>query len=209
MYSYIKMTLLTTAVTCVTACSLAPVPSLGNNTYILNKVPMINKSTTKPAAINLLVNLPQTSPIYSTKFIPYSNRTYSISYMAKNTWLFPPAQMLQQLIQSTLNSTNYFSYVGIDNSKNNYDLVLNSYINKFLFNYTTSQPTVDIIITVELSNNSNVISHKTLALQEPFNATEMYNGIISANNAVAKILTQLSTWCIKSASNKSVKKKLV
>lgn len=208
MYSSLKITLLTTVLTFVTACSLAPVPSLGNNTYILNKVPILTKST-QPEAINLLVNPPQTSPIYSTKFIPYSTRAYSIGYLVKNTWLLPPSQMFQQLLQSTLNNTNYFSYVGIDSSNNNYDLVLNSYINKFLFNYTTSQPTVDLIITVELSNNSKIIAHTTLAVQEPFNATEIYSGIISANNAVAKTLTQLSTWCINAARNTSVKKKLV
>lgn len=193
-----KMLLILLILLSLTGCSfLSPVKTTPDCTYMITSIPT-NTPHLRALPITLMVMQPDAVPAYNTTEMAYSRRIYQIAYFAKNRWAETPPQMLQQLIVQTLQNTHRFRFVVTPPFTGTYDYVLSTTILQLEQDFV-SCPVLKLRVRAQLINTTSnrVIATKNFALLEPIFAITPYNGVIAANIATRKFLSELSDFCIR------------
>lgn len=184
----------------LSACSLlSPVPNTAPNEYMIDTMPqsVIKKSRHHGA---LYVPLPQSSVIVNTSLMAYKEKAHEISYFSKNRWAATPAQMLQPLIVDTLQKTKNFRAVGGTGTPGNYDYLLNTQILVLQQEFYSHGSVVKMKLRAQLVkvSTNQIIKVKEFEVIERAPYYSPYGGVIAANRATAKILSQLAKWSVGS-----------
>ena len=172
-------------------------PNTAPKEYMLDTMPK-NIAKKPRHHKSMYVPIPQASTVYNTTLMAYQEKAHEISYFAKNRWAATPAQMLQPLIIDTLQKTQYFRAVGGNGTTGNYDYMLNTQILAFQQEFYTHRSVVKVTLRaqiVKISTNK-IIAVKEFSVVEPAPYYAPYGGVIAANRATSKILTQLAKWTV-------------
>lgn len=181
----------------LTGCSfLSPVNIESQTNYLLNTIPKnIPHKRTRP--ITLLVLPPDTRPIYNTRQMAYTVKPYEVSYFSQNQWAETPSQMFQSLLTETLEHTHYFKTVVTTPYSGPYQYALSTQILEIRQDYT-NYPKVCITLNVKIidARTSAVIAIKQFSVSIPITQKSPYAGVIAANKASARILSEVAKFSI-------------
>jgi len=181
------------------ACSIfSPVKTEPANKFVVTSIPPPQMTKTRRAG-TLMVTEPNVKPFYNATDMIYSKGPYSIAAYSKNSWADPPAQMLQPLIIQTLENTLHFKAVIPTTSLGKYDYILNSQLIDFKQVFFGRESIFQITLRVELIDEvtRNVIAEKEFSVSAFSPQNSPFGGVVAANCATEKLLTELTTWCLR------------
>lgn len=182
----------------LSACSLFSPVQMEQTEYIIDSVPY-TAAKKHMRAISILVPQPDASTIYNTTSMAYTQKPYEISYFAKNRWAATPPQMLQPLIVETLQNTHYFRSVGGAGALGSYDYVLHTEILEFNQEFFGNCSVMNVKLRAQVvkTSTNRVVATKEFAVIETAPQSTPYGGVVAANRAVSRILSQMAAWCVK------------
>jgi cholesterol transport system auxiliary component len=182
----------------LSGCSfLSPVEIEPPKKYLLNEIPT-NLPVEKTHAGTLLIQPPDTRPIYNTTKMAYTTRAHQIEFYNYNEWSETPSQMLQTLLVSTLQQTHAFNAVVTLPNIGHQDYVLATQIQEFVLDLTECPAVFRITVRAQLSQGSplQVIAQEDFTAEEPIPEVTPYCAVIAANDAMAEVLEQLADFVI-------------
>jgi cholesterol transport system auxiliary component len=183
----------------LTGCSLfSPVKTDTTHTYALNSVGYSSIRHTNDS-INLLVAPTDASMIYNTKRMVYTTYPHQIAYFAKNFWAVPPAKMLHPLIIRSLQDTHYFHAVSSAPTLGNYQFVLKTQLMELKQEFSNCGTWMHVTLRAQIVGltDGRVIATKEFSVKQCAPQPTPYGGVVAANKAVARLLTQLTNFCLK------------
>lgn len=195
---YIAAAMLSGACLALSSCSLMfPAKTEPANRYVLNEVPVMPAMRRHDHI--LLVALPETSPMYDTRQIAYTDKPHRLAYYADNQWAATPAQMLQPLLVQTLQDTHHFSAVVSAPFQGHYDYQLNTQIQKLQIDFTRNPAMLNLTVFAQLiSTSSNrLLAAREFSVSEPVMQANPYGGVMAANRAARIVLRQIAELCVR------------
>ena len=164
---------------------------------MLEKVPHVHARNLHRG--NLLVTRPSANPVYDTTQMAYAPRQWEIGYFTKNRWAAKPADLLQDLLMQSLQTSRGFRTVTLNRMAGQPDLILNSEILRFREDLTGHRPVFQVTLRVELVKGA---TGKTLVIRDfkasqPLSSQSPYAMVQAANQAVASVLRQVTVFCLK------------
>lgn len=182
----------------LTGCSLSPVSSDPNSTYLLNTLPSHIPNKHRDAG-TIFVMAPQTQPSYNTTRMAYTAKPYQIAYFARSQWAETPSQMLQPLIVQSLQNTHYYHAVASAPYMGKYRYVLTTDIIKLQQNYVMQPVSAEFYVRAQLSQatTGQVIATKLITVRVPIRCKTPYGGVMASNHATGKLLAELTNFCIE------------
>ncbi len=183
----------------LSSCSVfSPVKTEQCNTYIINKLPhpVVAHSDRKWVLLVLPVEAPS---IVNTTQIAYLIPPYKIGYFVKHNWAAMPTQMLQPLIVQTLQNTHHFYSVNSVPFIGNYHYVLTTQLLTLHQTVASDRSEVYVVLRAQLINavTKQVVAVKTFSVSQPTIVNTPESGVIATNKAVATVLKQLATFCVR------------
>lgn len=147
----------------------------------------------------LLVLKPETNTIYSTTQMAYTKQPYEIAYFAKNRWADTPANMLQQLMIQSLQSTHYYRAIITPTYTAHFDYVLSTQLVELKQDFTQHPSIVRIKLRAQLiqASTSRVLRAKQFSVTAPAPQDSPAGGVMAANRAVDQLLKELNAFCTK------------
>jgi cholesterol transport system auxiliary component len=183
----------------LTGC-FSPVKTTPNSAYMLFRTPdSLPKKHTRAASI--LVLTPTASSAYDTTQMAYTTLPYKVSYFSENTWAETPSEMLQPLIVHTLQKSHYFKNVVSAPFVGHYDYLLSTQILILEQDFLHNPSVIRFKLRAQLSNavTSRVLGTKEFSIVQSVRQNTPYSGVLAANAATSKILSQLAVFCAQHA----------
>lgn len=182
----------------MTGCQLLKPVNVEKHSYLLQQTPVKLPTYTRTARV-LLVQPPETKPVFDRNDMAYMANSYKIAYYAKNEWAETPSQMLLPLLARTLQATHYFNAVMSSVNPSHYDFSLSSQILQFQFNFSQHTPSFQFLLRVELHN---AVMNKVIATQDFYTnvdmqATNPQQGVRAANRATKMMLRKVALFVVK------------
>jgi cholesterol transport system auxiliary component len=188
-----------TLVTLIGACSLGPKENTPSHAYFLK--PEI--SWKNPHAFGeriahsvLLITQPKAQAGFDTALMAYLLRPYEVNYYAFNQWADTPARMLQRVIVENLDKTGLWSAVlqtaGAVPAQYRLDcdnLVLEQ-------QFFTNPSRVRLALRAQLTDvrKQSILATRSFEVFENAASDDAYGGVIAANHASAKLITEMAEW---------------
>lgn len=190
-----KLSVIILCITLLSACSiLGPVQTPDEQRYMINAMPVSFKPLHQTRAI-LLVAQPETSGLYNTTSMAYVVKPYQVSYYSRAQWAETPSQMIMPILAQSLERTGAFKAVVVAPYLGRYDYVLNTQIIKMQQNYlSANQGYFELVIQAQIlrATTGTTIATRQFSVRTPIGAPSPYNGVIAANDAMARALMQIS-----------------
>jgi cholesterol transport system auxiliary component len=195
-----RATFIVLCVVLFSGCALLSPVKTDTKKYALNDIPLDLPSERTQSAI-LLVLVPETEPLYATTQMAYTTQAYQIAYFSQNEWAETPSQMIQPLIVETLRHTHYFSDVLSSPDFGRHTFTLRSEILEIKQDFTSEPAMLQLTMRFYLSREATneVIATKELSVHEPMRERNPYAGVVAANEAVAKLLRELTRFVVGKA----------
>jgi cholesterol transport system auxiliary component len=181
------------------ACALGPRESSEPRTYFLN--PKI-ASKNPPAAPNrtagsvLLISQPKAQAGFDTARMAYLPRPHEVRYYAVNQWADTPARMLHRILVESLDKTGLWSAVvqtpGSVSAQ--YRLDTDNLILEQQFLSHPSRVRLSLRAQIVDTKNQSILGTRYFELFEVAPTDDPYGGVQAANNAVAKLITEMTEW---------------
>ena len=184
----------------LSACTMFRPVDVETKRYALSMIPdALPAEKTHPAT--LLVLVPETAPAYATTGMAYTIRKYQIAYFSQNEWVETPARMMLPLIVETLRRTHYFSAVRSPPEFGRQTFILHTEIIELKQDFTSDPAVLLLTMRVDLRHGTTnrLIATKELSVQEPLGERNPYAGVVAANEAVGRLLRELSRFVIENA----------
>jgi cholesterol transport system auxiliary component len=185
----------------LTGC-LSPVKSNNNATYMLFRTPdSLPKKHEHQASI--MVQQPFSAPAYDTTQMAYTTMPYKIAYFSQNSWAETPAQMIEPLMVQTLQKSHYFKTVLSTPYVGHYDYLLTTTILMLEQDFLTDPSVMRFKLRAQLSNTTNgrVVATKEFSVTQPVRMNTPYGGVLAANAAVSRVLSQIAIFCQKNTNS--------
>lgn len=189
--------------TVLTGCSLMhPAAVTDPAKYSLSYSPS-QAIPNKQARFSLLVYPTQVSPSLQSNHMLYMKKTYRMDSFSKNEWVAPPAKMFTSLIAKALQDSGHFHAVIVAPFTGNIDLRLYTYLYQLRQEFLQKPSVVRVSLAAQLVNahTGTVIATQQFLAVEPAPSESPYGGVIAANRAVNKLLTQLAGFCIVNSNS--------
>lgn len=191
------------------ACNaLRPTATPHSAYYSLDSVRGAPPAATPVAAPTLIINPPHATAGFASPRIIYVREAHKLEYFANSEWTDTPARMLAPLLVAAISNTGMFRAVVLTPSAAAGDLRLDTEIIRLQHEFGPLPSRVRFTLRAHLVDNK---SRKVIAWRE-FDTTvaatseDPYGGVIAANQAVAIVLENLSTFCAVEARNAMMKK---
>ena len=146
----------------------------------------------------LAVNPPSARPGFDTPQMAYVRQLHKLDYFVKNRWADTPSHMLAPLLAQALEQAGSFRAVVRTTGPVPADLRLDTELIRLQQDFTTQPSRVKLTLRAQLYD---VKGRKLLAVAE-FDEAEnaasddAYGGVIAANRALARVLGQLTDFCV-------------
>lgn len=186
----------------LSACSLLnPVTVPTVKTYTLDPSTVHIKQYPKSDRI-ILVQTPRAIPGFQTQRMVYMKQNFNIGYYEYNQWAGTPSDMLFPLITQALYKTGFYHAVVKPPYPSMVNVEVNTQILSFYQDFRSQPSHVHLRVVAQLINrkNNTVIATRDFKINQPAKADTPYAGVIAANQAVAKFLSQLANFCVKNSS---------
>ena len=171
--------------------------------YLLDARPAA--SVTRPQRnLVLAVESPSARPGFDTPQIAYVRVAHKLDYYAKNRWADTPSRMLAPLLVQALEQSGSFRAVLRTSNPIPADLRLDTELIRLQQDFTTQPSRVELTLRAQLYD---VKGRQVLAVRE-FDAVEnaasedAYGGVIAANRALARVLGQLTDFCVAESASR-------
>jgi len=198
MYKIVYVILLSCILMMLTACSIfKPVQDTPSSTFLLT-ASELNIPTAKPSQLTLLVGQPKAIQAYNTKRMAYVGKPYELAYFSENRWADTPVEMLQPLIVQAMQNTKHFRAVVAAPFVGRNDILLNTQLLQLQQEFLQHPSQVRLALRAQLIDSSKrtVIATKLFTIIVPAQQDTPYGGVVAANQAVAELLKQLTSFCV-------------
>jgi len=144
----------------------------------------------------LVIAVPQARPAFDSARIVYVSRTYEVRFFAKSQWVDTPARMLAPLLVQALGASNRFQPVrsgaGVAAA-----LRLETEIITLQQEFTVAPSRVRFALRAQLVDvaEHRIVATTNLEAVEESPSDDPYGGVVAANQAVHRLLRELTTWC--------------
>jgi cholesterol transport system auxiliary component len=185
----------------LTACAFGPVASREVNTYTLS-TQKTAKRCSQIKADTLLVAMPQAMPGYQTEKMAYRQQTNEIAYYTRNTWIAPPAELLQPMIIRTLQNSGCVGSVVPEPYLGVADLRLDTQVLQFARVYANKQDkrgAYHIAVNTQLVDtiSNRVVASQNTQVQQPIKSSQPRAGVEAANLAANTVMQDIAKLCQK------------
>jgi cholesterol transport system auxiliary component len=181
------------------ACSLGPTETTAPRSYFLNpeisgKNPHGNGERIGNSV--LLITQPKAQAGFDTARMAYLLRPYEVNYYAFNQWADTPARMVQQLLVEQLDKTGLWRAVlptpGPVPAQ--YRLDLDNLILEQQFFSSPSRVRLSVRAQLIETKRASILTTRYFEVLEVAPTEDAYGGVQAANQATAKLLTQMAEW---------------
>lgn len=144
----------------------------------------------------LLVSVPVAEPGYETTKMVYLKRPYELEPYAVNQWADTPARMFASLMNETLSRTGTWRAVVPLPSSIRGDFRLDMYGFVLQQEFMQDPSRVRISVRAQLIDlrESRVVATRAFETVENAPTGDAYGGVVAANQAVAALLDDMSSW---------------
>lgn len=178
-------------------CSLLSPPQPQPTKEVLSSLPRAVPHG-RHHAVSLVILQPETSPAYDTTRMAYTERPFQLGYFRDHEWAEPPGQMIHALLTEILEQTGLFRSVLTPPDVARGGYVLRTRILALVQDYTKSPPILRLALRAELLGPSGQsIAEREITIQEPMRAPSPYAGVVAANSAVAKGLSDVAQFVLE------------
>jgi cholesterol transport system auxiliary component len=183
----------------IVGCSLGPREISAPRTYFLN--PEIfwtnpHASRERPSHSVLLVTQPKAQAGFDTARMAYLLRPYEVSYYGYNQWADTPARMLQRVMVENFDKTGQWSAVlqSPGAIPVQYRLDCDNLVLEQQFFSNPSRVRLGLRAQIIESKTQSILSTRSFELFEPALTDDPYGGVVAANHASAKLITEMAEW---------------
>ena len=144
----------------------------------------------------LVIAIPQARPAFDSTRIVYVSRSYEVRFFARSQWIDTPARMLAPLLVQALGASSRFQPVrsgaGVDAA-----LRLETEITTLQQEFTVRPSRVRFALRAQLVNvaEHRIVATEELEAVEEAPSDDTYGGVVAANQAVSRVLRELTTRC--------------
>jgi cholesterol transport system auxiliary component len=181
------------------ACALGPSERNDPRTFFLNPtISWENPHAFRKGFANaaLLVTQPRTQAGFDTARMAYLLRPYEVSYYAYNQWADTPARMLQRIMVENFDRTGLWSAVletpGAVPA--HYRLDCDNLVLEQQFFSRPSRIRLALRAQLVETKTRSVLATRYFEFFEPAPSDDPYGGVIAANQATAKLVTEMAEW---------------
>jgi len=182
----------------VAGCTLlAPVGSVQPSLFAL--APWDGSVPSGDAAVqSIAVAPPVARPGFDGPRMAYVTRPYEIQFFARHQWVDPPARMLAPLLAEALERAGRFHATQAGESIVP-ALRLETEIVALQQEFTARPSQVRFTLRAWLVDlpQGRVLATSTFEAVETATSDDPYGGVVAANRAVARVLAELSSWCVE------------
>lgn len=148
----------------------------------------------------LLVGLPQAQSGFDTERIAYLTRPNEVSYYATSQWADTPARMLAPLLVQALERVDTWqSVVQMPSAvRGDYRVDIDDLAVGQEFIQRPSQIRLTLRAQLVDLKQLRPIGTKIFEVLEPAPSEDAYGGVLAANRAVARLLSELAAWTARS-----------
>lgn len=178
-------------------CNLPTVAQ--TKTYLLD-IPLPDIPFPNYAGRTLLVSMPKAAPGFDTSSLVYIHKSHVLEYYRKSQWIDTPARMLLPLLVLQLEATGKFRAVlSASTSPIACELRLDSEIVRLQQEFQTEPSIVRLVLRVQLLDMAvrRVVATKVFEIQKSTQSEDAEGGVIAANQAVKKVLNDLTAFVVK------------
>jgi len=148
----------------------------------------------------LAISMPTAWPGYDTPQIAYQRQPLELEYFATHRWADAPVKMLRPLLAQALEPA-FRSVVptpGIVPA----DIRLDTELIRLQQNFTTHPSRIQLVLRAQLTDvkDKRVIAVKLFDESENSATEDAYGGIVAANRALQRVLTQVTDFCINASA---------
>lgn len=153
----------------------------------------------RPPDVNgpvLLVGQPQSHPGFDTPRMVYLKRPYELEFYSVNQWADAPARLLAPaLVQSLSQSGAWRAVVLLPSSvRGDYRLDSSGFAVQQEFLQQPSRVRITLRGQLVDLKESRVVSTRLFEAEEPAPSEDAYGGVLAANTAMARMLSQVAAW---------------
>jgi len=184
---------------------LQPAPEQPTRNYVLewdgDSVPQVKA----PRRDSLLISPILSAPGFDGSDMAYMRKAHEIEYFAHHRWVDAPARMLEPLLVQAAEQSGLFRNVVEAGSGAKVDLRLDSRLIHLqqVCRLNPSQLQLALRVTLTEVASGKVIGSRTLSVSEPIETRTPYGGVEAANQAVARLLSELQVFLAAQVSPKA------
>ena len=181
----------------VGACALTGQDSSELTTYLLEWSDPVAEAPSVPTpCAAVLVTSPLSAPGYGTARMAYTQQDHRLDYFATTRWADTPARMLSPLLTRALQTSGLFKAAVESPAPIDAQLRLESELLKLRQVFSDKASSVELSMKFTLYDlmQGRVLASRMLSVTEPSPSRDPYGGVIAANRAVDRMLTQLANF---------------
>jgi cholesterol transport system auxiliary component len=183
----------------ISGCVLGPTEPSPVRTYFLNpEISLGNPGANgaRGSAAVLLITQPKAQPGFDTARMAYLLRPYEVNYYAVNQWADTPARMLNRVMAENLDKTGLWRAVvqtpGIVPA--DYRLDSDSLVLEQQFVAHPSRVRLALRAQFVATRKQAILATRYFEEIEAAPSDDPYGGVLAANRAAAKLITELAHW---------------
>jgi cholesterol transport system auxiliary component len=145
----------------------------------------------------LIVSAPRAAPGYDSPQMVYVRVAHQLEHFIRSEWADTPARMLAPLIVAALESTGGLRAVGPASGGVVGDLRLDTEVLQLHQEFGDGPSRARFVLRATLFDNASrqVISSRVFEETIASASEDAYGGVVAANNAVQRVMEQLSQYC--------------
>jgi cholesterol transport system auxiliary component len=145
----------------------------------------------------LALSKPVAAPGYDATDMIYLVRPYQLQRFAGSRWVRPPAEMLAPLLLQRLTADGYYRSLVPAHLSSIADQRLDVTLLTLQQEFSEGASQIRISLRVQLVDlrQRRLLASATFTELEPAPGNDPYGGVVAANRAVARILTQVAAFC--------------
>jgi cholesterol transport system auxiliary component len=181
------------------ACALGPVETSAPRTYFLN--PEISWKNPygygeRIGASVLLITQPRAQAGFDIARMAYLLRPYEVNYYAFNQWADTPARMLQRIMVENLDKTGMWSAVlqSPGATPAQYRLDCDNLVLEQQFFAQPSRIRLALRAHLIDTRKQTILATRYFEVIELAVSDDAYGGVAAANQASAKLITEMAEW---------------
>lgn len=150
----------------------------------------------------LLVQRPQANPAYQSQAMMYMPDRQVLKAFSKNQWSAPPASMLQNVIMSQIQASNYFKDVIPQAGIAHYDYKLVTQLIALRQEFWSSPSQIRLVFDASLvdPDSNQLLASRTFNIVENAPGNDPESGTDAANRAAVKLSERIS-WFVRQSIN--------
>ena len=181
------------------ACALRPGETVAPRTFFLS--PDLSWNNPRPsngrnARAVLLITLPSAQPGFETQRMAYLLRPYEIQYYGYNQWADTPARMLHRVMVKGFDQSGLWAAVleTPGTVRADYRLASEDLVVEQQFFSNPSRIRLSLRARLIDLKAQKIIAARHFEIFETALSDDPYGGVIAANHAAGKLLTEIAEW---------------